>query len=98
VSVHFVKPSPSALLPSLGKVALTGLDRTTRYLGCITAFAVFVWRYLNAPHNWAYVGSRSSIAVMFLTLLPDTLYPFMYLWVYARMEDGKRHVMREKGD
>jgi hypothetical protein len=92
----FVKPPPFALLLSLGKVALTGQDRITRYLGCIAAFAVFVWRYLNAPQNWAYVGSRSSIAVMVLTLLPETVYPFVYLWVYAMMGDGKRDVRRGK--
>jgi len=29
----------------------------TRFLGCWTAYAVFVWRYLNNPEAWWYVGT-----------------------------------------
>ncbi|KFY32786.1 hypothetical protein V495_08738 [Pseudogymnoascus sp. VKM F-4514 (FW-929)] len=29
----------------------------TRFLGCLAAYSVFIWRYLNVPENWAYVGS-----------------------------------------
>lgn len=58
--------------------------RITRYLGCITAFLVFIWRFLNAPMNWSYVGSFWSIAGMVITLLPETIYPFVYLWAYKK--------------
>ena len=58
------------------------LDRMTRILGCILAFAVFIWRYVNVPQNWEYVGSWSSIATIFLTLLPEFIHPFVYLRVY----------------
>ncbi|KAK5682676.1 hypothetical protein LTS10_005805 [Elasticomyces elasticus] len=54
----------------------------TRILGCILAFAVFIWRYVNVPQNWEYVGSWSSIATIFLTLLPEFIHPFVYLRVY----------------
>ena len=62
---------------------LLTLSRITRYLGCIVAYAVFLWRYWNVPQNWEYVGWPSSIWIMVLTLLPETIYPFMYFWVYA---------------
>ncbi|PIG81699.1 hypothetical protein AARAC_010536 [Aspergillus arachidicola] len=54
----------------------------TRYLGCFTAYGVFFWRYLNVPQNWAYVGSAWSIWIIVLTLIPETLYPFVYVWVF----------------
>ncbi|KAJ6041583.1 uncharacterized protein N7446_010533 [Penicillium canescens] len=54
----------------------------TRYLGCYLAYGVFIWRYLNVPQNWEYVASPWSIAIMVLTLLPETIYPFCYVWVY----------------
>ena len=56
--------------------------RITRYLGCFTAYGVFIWRYLNVPQNWAYVASRWSVWIIVLTLLPETVYPFVYLWVH----------------
>lgn len=56
--------------------------RVTRYLGCFTAYGVFFWRYLNVPQNWAYVGSTWSICTIVLTLIPETLYPFVYVWVF----------------
>ncbi|KAB8074334.1 hypothetical protein BDV29DRAFT_191022 [Aspergillus leporis] len=54
----------------------------TRYLGCFTAYGVFFWRYLNVPQNWEYVGSAWSIWIIVLTLIPETLYPFVYVWVF----------------
>ncbi|KAJ4291906.1 hypothetical protein N0V90_009803 [Kalmusia sp. IMI 367209] len=60
----------------------------TRYLGCYTAYGVFVWRYLNAPQNWAYVGSWWSWGIILITLLPETVYPFVYVWAYGQ-EKGK---------
>ncbi|KAF2181302.1 hypothetical protein K469DRAFT_589944 [Zopfia rhizophila CBS 207.26] len=53
----------------------------TRYLGCFTAYGVFFWRYLNAPQNWSYVGSFWSIAIIVITLIPETAYPFVYAYV-----------------
>ncbi|KAL4930260.1 uncharacterized protein BDV17DRAFT_259301 [Aspergillus undulatus] len=54
-----------------------------RYLGCFTAYGVFIWRYLNVPSNWQYVGSFWSIAIILATLLPETVYPFVYIWVWS---------------
>ncbi|KAI5262804.1 hypothetical protein E4T47_09202 [Aureobasidium subglaciale] len=54
----------------------------TRYLGCWTAYGVFAWRHLNVPQNWSYVGSWTSIAVIVLTMVPETIYPFVYIWVH----------------
>ncbi|TKA26369.1 hypothetical protein B0A50_05148 [Salinomyces thailandicus] len=51
----------------------------TRYLGCVTAYSVFFWRYLNVPQNWSYVGSPLSIAVIALTMLPETFWPYFYI-------------------
>jgi hypothetical protein len=63
---------------------LTGCRRITRYLGCITAFLVFIWRYLNAPDNWSYVANWWSIGGMIVTLLPETVYPFFYIWAHGK--------------
>ncbi|KAH7072336.1 hypothetical protein FB567DRAFT_200231 [Paraphoma chrysanthemicola] len=54
----------------------------TRYLGCITAFLVFIWRYYNVPENWAYVANSWSVGGMIVTLLPETVYPFFYVWAH----------------
>ncbi|KAL6232070.1 hypothetical protein BDW75DRAFT_233098 [Aspergillus navahoensis] len=54
-----------------------------RYLGCFTAYSVFIWRYINVPQNWEYVGSFWSIAVIAATLVPETVYPFLYIWVFC---------------
>ena len=60
------------------------MNRVTRYLGCWTAYAVFAWRYVNVPQNWGYVGSKISVAVIVLTMLPETVYPFVYIWVHKK--------------
>ncbi|KAL4779839.1 hypothetical protein BJX76DRAFT_66688 [Aspergillus varians] len=57
-----------------------------RYLGCFTAYGVFIWRYLNVPQNWEYVGSFWSIAIIVATLLPETVYPFLFIWVASENE------------
>ncbi|KAF1960750.1 hypothetical protein CC80DRAFT_489013 [Byssothecium circinans] len=62
----------------------------TRYLGCITAFGVFIWRYVNVPENWAYVGGFWSVALMAATLFPETIYPFVYLWAYGKERERER--------
>ncbi|KAK5125291.1 hypothetical protein LTR08_005368 [Meristemomyces frigidus] len=60
----------------------------TRLLGCLASFAVFIWRYMNVPSNWSYVGSRWSIALMVVTLVPEVIWPFVFLRVY-RQQKGK---------
>lgn len=60
------------------------VTRLTRYLGCITAFLVFIWRYLNVPDNWSYVANWWSIGGMIVTLLPETIYPFVYVWIHRK--------------
>jgi len=70
-------------------------DRVTRYLGCWTAYGVFVWRYLNVPQNWGYVGSQASVWVIVLTMLPETVYPFVYVWVYKTKQQKQKMVKGE---
>lgn len=62
------------------------LVRFTRFLGILSAYAVFLWRYLNVPENWAYVGSVWSIGIMVLTVAPEIVYPFFYVWVTAQKQ------------
>ncbi|PYH93840.1 hypothetical protein BO71DRAFT_441439 [Aspergillus ellipticus CBS 707.79] len=54
----------------------------TRYLGCFAAYGVFFWRYWNVPQNWEYVASLWSVGIIVWTLLPETIYPFVYVWVH----------------
>lgn len=65
------------------------LVRLTRILGIITAYGVFIWRYLNVPENWVYVGSVWSIGIMVLTLIPELFYPFVYLWIKIQKQKGE---------
>ncbi|KAH7363990.1 hypothetical protein BKA65DRAFT_603140 [Rhexocercosporidium sp. MPI-PUGE-AT-0058] len=58
----------------------------TRFLGCIAAYSVFLWRYLNVPENWAYVSSPWSVGVMVLTVISEIIYPFVYLRVRLQKE------------
>jgi hypothetical protein len=62
--------------------------RITRCLGCIAAFLVFIWRYLNVPENWPYVGNPWSIGGMIVTLLPETVYPFFYVWAHRKEREN----------
>jgi len=79
----------SSTLP-VPQLSLNPLDvklfRLTRFLGCPTAYAVFVWRYMNVPMNWEYVGSIWSIAVMILTLIPEVIYPVVYIRIRIQKE------------
>jgi hypothetical protein len=61
----------------------------TRYLGCFTAYGVFLWRYFNIPENWGYVWTPWSIGIIITTLIPETIYPFVYLWVHKTQKDKK---------
>lgn len=70
--------------------------RITRYLGCYTAYGVFVWRYWNVPENWAYVGSVWSWGIILFTLFPETVYPFVYVWAYGKEMEEKDRVMNGK--
>ncbi|PWY86704.1 hypothetical protein BO70DRAFT_378382 [Aspergillus heteromorphus CBS 117.55] len=55
----------------------------TRYLGCFTAYGVFFWRYWNVPQNWGYVASLWSVGIIVWTLVPETIFPFVYVWVHV---------------
>jgi hypothetical protein len=78
---------------------LTVWCRITRYLGCITAFLVFIWRYLNVPENWNYVASWWSIGGMVVTLLPETIYPFVYVWAHRKERNkGKVQERSQKSE
>ncbi|KAL5113851.1 hypothetical protein ACEQ8H_008271 [Pleosporales sp. CAS-2024a] len=68
----------------------------TRYLGCITAFLVFIWRYWNIPENWSYVASWWSIGGMVVTLLPETVYPFVYIWAHGKEREGASIRVQER--
>ncbi|RHZ56584.1 uncharacterized protein CDV56_104820 [Aspergillus thermomutatus] len=61
----------------------------TRYLGCFTAYGVFLWRYFNVPQNWEYVWSPWSIGIIIVTLIPETIYPFVYVSVYKTQKDKR---------
>lgn len=43
---------------------------------------MFFWRYWNVPQNWEYVGSSWSIGIIILTLIPETIYPFLYVKIF----------------
>jgi hypothetical protein len=68
----------SFLPPSLTVDGFNCGRRLVRYLGCFTAYGLFIWRYLNVPRNWEYVGSFWSIAIIVVTRIPETVYPFLY--------------------
>ena len=42
------------------------------------------------PENWSYVGSGWSWWIIGLTLLPETIYPFVYVWVVHGEEEKKK--------
>ncbi|KXT00249.1 hypothetical protein AC578_1207 [Pseudocercospora eumusae] len=60
----------------------------TRFLGCVTAYGVFYWRYFNAPDNWPYVGSIWSTLIIVLTMLPEFAYPVICM--YLRVLKGQK--------
>ncbi|KAH2534978.1 hypothetical protein KXW97_007583 [Aspergillus fumigatus] len=59
------------------------------YLGCFTAYGVFLWRYFNVPQNWRYVWTPWSIGIIIATLIPETVYPIVYLWVHKTQKDKR---------
>lgn len=63
--------------------------RLTRYLGCFIAYGVFLWRYFNVPQNWRYVWTPWSIGIIIATLIPETVYPIVYLWVHKTQKDKR---------
>ena len=70
--------------------------RSTRFIGCIFAFAVFIWRYVNVPQNWSYVGSTWSLWLMGLTLLPELAFPFAYLKILKEQEVRDSKISEKK--
>jgi hypothetical protein len=80
----------------LFELATNSRNRITRYVGCIFAYAVFIWRYLNVPENWSYVGSKWSWWIMGLTLLPETVFPFIYLQVHRQQERREGALNKKK--
>lgn len=42
---------------------------------------------MNVPQNWGYVGSKVSVWVIVLTMLPETVYPFVYIWVHVTKKE-----------
>jgi hypothetical protein len=75
---------------------LTIDPRVTRFVGCIFAYAVFIWRYLNVPQNWSYVGSKWSWWIMGLTLLPELVFPFVYLRIHKEQEARQRKLEKKR--
>lgn len=69
--------------------------RITRYLGCYAAYGVFVWRYLNAPQNWAYVNSFWSWFIILSALFAETFYPLVYVW--AHVQSVQKEVVKSNG-
>ncbi|BCR82749.1 uncharacterized protein ACHE_10151A [Aspergillus chevalieri] len=62
----------------------------TKYIGCYTAYGVFFWRYWNIPQNWEYVGSPLSVGIIILTLIPETIYPFVYIKIHNEKEKKEK--------
>ncbi|PPJ60279.1 hypothetical protein CBER1_01264 [Cercospora berteroae] len=60
----------------------------TRFLGCVTAYLTFFWRYWNVPENWPYVGSYLSVAIIAVTMIPEVIYPFVYIQVH--LDQGRQ--------
>ena len=77
--------------------SLTDFDsRSTRFIGCIFAYAVFIWRYVNVPQNWSYVGSKWSWWIMGLTLLPELVFPFVYVRIHREQEAREKSELGKK--
>lgn len=39
------------------------------------------------PQNWEYVGSPLSVGIIILTLIPETIYPFVYINIHNAKKD-----------
>lgn len=74
-----------ASLRAKSKCVILIVCRITRFLGCLTANGVFMWRYMNVPQNWEYVGSWSSIALVIVTIFPEVIYPYFYIKTHNKM-------------
>lgn len=51
---------------------------------------MFFWRYWNVPQNWEYVGSPLSVGIIILTLIPETIYPFVYIKIHNEKEKKEK--------
>ena len=62
-------------------------------LGTVLAHAVFYWRYLNVPQNWAYVVNPASVIVWSMIYLVLLYLSFLIItgseWG-IRPRDGKK--------
>ncbi|KID94333.1 hypothetical protein MAJ_09692, partial [Metarhizium majus ARSEF 297] len=59
-----------------------------RFCGVLSAMAVFFWRYLNVPQNWAYVVSWPSIVLVVLNAVPELMCPFLYRRAERKMREA----------
>lgn len=96
LEIWYVSSSPlSSRRPVRFASWMLTADRLTRYIGCYTAYGVFFWRYYNVPQNWEYVGSIWSVGTIIVTLIPETIYPFLYLYIYNAKEEEERKAKAE---
>lgn len=51
---------------------------------------------MNVPQNWSYVGSKWSWWIMGLTLLPELVFPFVYVRIHSEEEKREKELEREK--
>jgi hypothetical protein len=49
-----------------------------------------MWRCLNVPQNWSYVGSWWSVALVVVTIFPEVIYPYVYIKTHQKMIDGEK--------
>jgi hypothetical protein len=49
-----------------------------------------MWRYMNVPQNWSYVGSWASITLVVVTILPEVIYPYVYITTHYKMLERER--------
>jgi len=48
------------------------------------------------PQNWSYVGSWWSIGGMVVTLLPETVYPFVYIWAHRQEKAREQALLQSR--
>ena len=97
ILLRYGRPNSPPQACSLTAFLIASLNRITRYLGCWTAYGLFAWRYPNIPDNWSYVASPWSVWLIGLTLGAETVYPFVYVWVWM-CGDWKREARSEQSN
>lgn len=48
------------------------------------------------PQNWSYVGSKWSWWIMGLTLLPELVFPFVYVRIHREQEAREKSELGKK--